>query len=130
MSDAQTIIAKLDELADLRTAATLSKADYEERRAEILKAVQDELDALDAEFKPLFEAVDERAQQLEAEIKEAVLYHGESVKGAHYNAVYTRGRVTWDTRRLDAYARHNPEVLEFRKEGQPSVSLRNQQRNE
>jgi len=46
-SNAQHIATKLDELAEIKAAADVTRLDYEAKRAEILKAVQAELDALD-----------------------------------------------------------------------------------
>jgi len=120
----ETIIAKLEELAELRAARTLTRLDYEQRRAEILKAVQAELDAVEAEYAPLFETADERVAALEAEIKEAVAEAGQSVKHGGIQAVYTRGRTTWDTRGLTRYAEPHPEINDYRREGKPSVSIR------
>ncbi len=48
-SAAQRITAKLDELAEIKAATEVTRLDYEAKRAEILKAVQAELDALDVE---------------------------------------------------------------------------------
>ena len=53
-----------------------------------------------------------------------MLTHGVSVKGRRLRAVFSRGRVSWDTDHLDAYASTRPEVGEFRTQSQPSVSLR------
>ena len=119
-----TIIAKLNELSDVRAALDATRLDYEAKRAEILKTVQAELDALTAEYQPLFDTSAERIATLTDEIKREVLNHGASVKGAHLQAVYSRGRVTWDTKGLDRYAVEHPEVMGFRKQGQPTVSLR------
>lgn len=118
------IAAKLDELADVRAAVDATRIDYEIKRTEILKAVQTELDALDAEYQPLLESSQARITALETEIKSAVLYYGASVKGSRLYAVYYRGRVTWDREELDRYAGSHPEILKYRKEGEPGVSLR------
>jgi len=123
-SNAQHIAAKLDELAEIKAAADITRLDYEAKRAEILKAVQAELDALDVEYKPLIDAAAERTAALEAEIKHDVLRHGQSVKGSQLHAVYYHGRVTWDTKSLDNYADAHPEILGFRKEAEPSIQLR------
>jgi hypothetical protein len=122
--DSSSIAARLDELAALRAAADMTRQEYEARRAEILRVVQAELEALDAEFQPLLDAAAQRQQALEAEIRGEVLAHGGSIRGAQMQAVYMRGRVTWDTRGLEDYAADNPAVLDFRREGQPSVQLR------
>ena len=121
MSD---IVSKLDELSDVQSAVDVARIDYEAKRAEILRTIQAELDALDAEYQPLFDISAERIKTLTEEIKQAVAQSGASVKGTHLHAVYTRGRVTWDTKGLDKFAVSHPEVVAYRKQGEPSVSLR------
>ena len=118
------IVAKLEELTELKAAAEITRLDYEAKRDEILKAVQAELEALEAEYAPLLEAAAARISALELEVKDEVLQHGASVKGGGWYAMYSRGRVTWDNKALDSYARAHPEIIRFRKEGAPSVSLR------
>ena len=53
----------------------------------------------------------------------------ESVSGGMYRAVYTQGRVSWDNDGMLSYALSHPDVLQFRKQGQPSVALRILDRN-
>lgn len=120
----EQVVGKLQRLADLRAAADVARLDYEAKRAEVLKKVQAELDAIDLEIKPVLDAAEENATALEAEIKNDVLLRGESLRGSVYQAVYVKGRVSWDNRGIADYARSHPEVLKFRKEGQPSVTLR------
>lgn len=118
------VSAKLERLSNLRGAADLARLDYESKRAEILKQVQAELDALDMEYNPILEATDENIAALENEIKTEVLLYGESVAGGSYRASYTQGRVSWDNEGMTKYASAHPDVLQFRKQGQPIVTLR------
>lgn len=118
------VIQKLERLADLRAAVDVARMDYEARRAEVLKKVQAELDAVEAEFQPALEAAEANAASLEAEIKNDVLLRGESLRGGIYQAIYMKGRISWDSSGISDYARLHPEVLQFRREGQPSVTLR------
>ncbi len=118
------IVDKLNRLTDLRAAVDLTRLNYESKRAELLKKIQPELDALETEYLPLLEAAEANAGALESEIKNGVLLRGESVHNEHFQAIYVKGRVSWDNAGISDYARAHPEVLEFRKEGQPSVSLR------
>ena len=118
------VTEKLERLSNLRSAADVTRLDYEAKRDEILKQVQAELDALDAEYKPLQEKVDESITSLEKEIKTDVLLHGESVQGGTYRAVYTKGRTSWDTGGIEKYAEQHPDVLFYRKQGESTVSLR------
>ena len=118
------VLRKLERLADLRAAVDVARMDYEAKRAEILRKVQAELDAVEAEFQPVLEGGEANASALEAEIKNDVLLRGESLHGGVYHAIYMKGRVSWDNQGINDYAQVHPEVLKFRKEGQPSVSLR------
>jgi hypothetical protein len=124
MSGADLILAKLNELAEVKAAEMVTRLDYEAKRNEILKTVLAELQALDSEYDPLFESAQNRAVELEDEIKQLTLQHGASVKGRQFQAVYSRGRISWDNPALDQYAANHPEILAYRREGEPSISLR------
>jgi hypothetical protein len=86
--------------------------------------IKEKLAEIDAEFDP---KVDELAQQksmLEADIKHEVLSAGRTVKGTYHSFVWSKPRVSWDTKALDGYALAHPEIQQFRTEGNPSVSVR------
>jgi len=115
----------LDQLADLRDALDdirLSKQDAVE--AAIPPDVKAELAAIDLEYAPMIEEAEAQCAALEQQVKAEVLAHGATVKGARVQAVYIKGRVTWDAKALDGYAMDHPELFAFRKEGAPSVSIR------
>jgi DNA-binding Lrp family transcriptional regulator len=118
------VAEKLERLSNLRNAADFTRLDYETKQTQILKQVQAELDALDSEYKPVLERVEENIAALENEIKTDVLLYGESVSGGMYRATYTQGRVSWDNDGMTNYAASHPDVLQFRKQGQPIVALR------
>ena len=118
------VSAKLERLSNLQGAAEIARLDYESKRAEILRQVQAELDALDFEYKPILDATEENIAALENEIKTDVLLYGETISGGSYRASYTQGRIAWDNEGMTRYAAAHPEVLQFRKQGQPIVSLR------
>ena len=61
---------------------------------------------------------------LEAEVKQEVIEAGQTIKGSCLQACYAKGRVSWDTKMLDGYVVAHPEVEQFRKVGEPSVSIR------
>ena len=118
------VAGKLDRLTNLQAAIDVTRLDYEAKRAAILGQVQAELDALDSEYKPLLESADENIAALETEIKTDVLLFGESVQAGTYRAVYMAGRVSWDSEGMARYAASHPDVIQFRKQGQPTVALR------
>lgn len=118
------VAEKLERLSNLRGAAEVARLNYEAKRAEILKQIQAELNALDLEYKPVLETAEENIAALENEIKTDVLLYGESISGGMYRASYSQGRISWDNEGMSKYAASHPEVLQFRKQGQPIVSLR------
>ncbi|CAG0941142.1 hypothetical protein ANRL1_00404 [Anaerolineae bacterium] len=116
---------RLDELSEVMAARDVARLDYEAAsKALIPPEIQTALSDLDAEFALRDAAIALNIQELEPEIKQAVLAHGASVKGAHLHAVWNKARVNWDARGLDRYAAQHPEVLIFRSDGDPSVALR------
>lgn len=79
---------------------------------------------IEAEFGQKAEALGANIEALEAEIKAGTLAHGATVKSGRFQAVWNKGRDTWDGKGLGAYAEAHPEVLEFRRQGEPSVTIR------
>lgn len=121
----QQIIELLEELAEVRAGIDLLNADRAIAQAAAIPAeVQQTLADIEAEYEPVLIKGNEKAKALEAEIKAAVLEHGASIKNAEIQAIYTKGRVTWNADALDGYAVNHPELFAFRKEGKPSVSIR------
>jgi hypothetical protein len=119
------VAGMLDRLSDLYAQQEALEA---EKQALILKTVPPEvkarLDDIEAEFAGKAQAASANIEELEGSIKTATLAHGESVRGAGFQAVWNKGRLTWDSKGLNAYADEHPEVLQYRKEGEPSVTIR------
>jgi len=86
--------------------------------------IKEKLAEIDAEFTPKVDALNSRNTTLIDTVKGEVLATGQTLNGSYHQAVFTKGRVSWDTKALDGYAAAHPEVATFRKEGQPSVSIR------
>jgi len=104
---------RLESLDELRAQRTLLVAD-----------IQAQITELTAERDMLSLDLDEAINALTKDIKDAVLTHGASVKAVHLHAVWSKPRTSWDTKALNGYAVAHPEILEFRKTGRPSVSIR------
>jgi hypothetical protein len=118
------ISQKIDQLANYQAQRDVLEL---EKQALIDQLIPPEIKArieeIEAEFSGQREAVDANIAELEDEIKAEVLRNGASVKGTFLRVVYHTGRITWNTKSLDAYARARPEILEFRKQGEPFVSI-------
>jgi len=118
------IAQRLALLEAARVAVAAANDEYEMRRAEILQRVQDELDALEVAFAKRLEPLREENAHAEEEARAAVLAYGSSFRYGRVQAAYARGRVTWDAKGLARFMESHPEVGQFRRVGQPSVSFR------
>jgi len=74
---------------------------------------------------------DERETQLTAEIaqqeaaiKDYVLATGATAQGTYLQALIMAPRITWDNKAMHVYSTLHPEVLAYRKVGEPSVQIR------
>jgi hypothetical protein len=119
------IAEKLNRLEELQAQREALDGEKQALMDEILgPELRARLAEVEAEFAQKREAVDGNIAALEAEIKADVLAHGETVRGARFQAVWNKGRESWDSKGLSAYAESNPDVLQFRKQGDPSVTIR------
>lgn len=107
---AQKALLELDKKAKIDSVLT----------PEIKKALAD----IDTEYASMSEGVDANIASLTEEIKAGVLEVCCTIKGEHMMAVFNKGRVSWDTKALDGVVALHPELAQFRKEGEPSVSIR------
>jgi hypothetical protein len=123
--DELSIKAKLDMLADLRSAADVLSANRQDLIDSVLgQELKGKLTDIDTEFSTKIAEANEKATALEAEVKQAIIDHGASVKGAYIHAIWVKGRESWDGKLLSGFAIAHPEILTARKVGDPSVSLR------
>ena len=115
----------LDRLAEYQAQRTIAELD---RQALIDSVLAPEIKAkladIDAEFADKVGAVDQNINDLTAQVKQAVISEGQTVKGNYLQAVYMKGRVSWDTKTLEGLAIVMPKLLDAKKEGDPSVSIR------
>lgn len=116
---------KLDQLSEYSSQLNVLDIARKDAIAKVLTPeIQAQLDAIDDEYAGMEDAVNANLEKLQDEIEADVLAAGASVKGTHLQAIWMKGRVSWDTKALDGYAAAHPEIAPFRKEGQPTVSIR------
>ena len=116
-------LARLDDAKAGKEIYTRKKQDL--MNSVITEEIKEKIRDIEAELAPDIERFDEIIKALEGEVKEATIAHGESVKGEHMKSVFVKGRVTWDSKGLEGYAVGNPDVLKFRKIGNPSARIGN-----
>ena len=105
--------ARLELNAEVQAQTHQVYADVAQRKAEI-----------EAEFAGSRRAVDENIEKLKAEIKAATKEIGYTVDGTNYQAIYVKGKKTWNSKRLDVYVERNPEIKSCYDVGEPSVTIR------
>jgi len=98
--------------------------DVEQKTKDVYAEINKRKTDIEIEFSGKANDADENIKQLEAEIKAEVKATGKSVKGKFLHAVYVKGRVTWNTDKMDAWVVDHPFLKEARKEGEPSITLR------
>lgn len=119
------IETQLNLLADLQAQEESIRLRYEERRQTIITdEILAQLAELDADMTAELSPLDGEIEYLTNAIKEKVITVKASVKGSFLQAVYSKPRVSWDTKGLDGYAVAHPEITTFRTTGAPSVSIR------
>lgn len=79
---------------------------------------------VEEEFENQIKQANENVSAFEDVIKAEVKAFGQSVKGELIMAVWSKPRVSWDQKGLDGFMVAHPEIKAFRKEGEPSVSIR------
>lgn len=115
---------KLDKIAELQFAQGKREQEKQALIDSILtQEIKDKIAEIEAEFTKTDNLTD-TISILTNEVKQEVIALGETVKGASLMAVWSKGRVSWDTKALDGYITAHPELGKFRKEGEPSVSIR------
>jgi len=116
--NAQDILNQLTEAYARRDLILMAKQDA--LPADVKKILEDN----EIAFADRLEANANLIADLEEQAKIAVLEAGETVRGGALQAVYNKGRVSWDTSKLDGLMIVLPELNQARKVGNPTVTLR------
>jgi DnaJ-domain-containing protein 1 len=118
-------IELLERYFELHDMLEFAIAQAQEKRDAVVPAeVRAVLQAIDEEFQPTISALESEIAETKREIERLVLQLGQTVKSTRAIAVYNKGRVTWDNQALEGFAVVHPEILAFRKEGEPYITIR------
>ena len=108
------------------------RVEHTQLPAQKLAAILQQLDPETAErVQAIVREFDDREAQLtadmaqrEAAIKAYILETGAGANGTYLQALIVAPRVTWDNKAMQVYSTLHPEVLAYRKVGEPSVQIR------
>jgi hypothetical protein len=99
-------------------------ADLQAQVKDVYRQIETRKLEIEAEFGGKLDDLKANVDKLTTAIKLAVIAEGKTVKAQFYQAVYVKGRITWNTDMLDGMIVAFPDLAKARKEGQPSVTLR------
>lgn len=115
----------LTALRELRAMLDAARMDMQACMDSVLtKEQHQEISDIRMEFVPRIEEMEEKIGEYEQSIRDVVLAAGESQAASGLQAVYAKGRVSWDTRALDALTDAHPWLAKYKRVGDPSVSIR------
>jgi carboxylesterase type B len=114
--------SEIEQDVEQKRTALFNKAQFD--TAKVYAEIEARKKEIAAEFAGKEQAAAENIAKLEAEIKAEVKAFGKSVKGKHFHAVYNKGRITWNTDKMEAWIVDHPFLKDARKEGEPSISIR------
>lgn len=117
------IIKNLNVLAELREVIKAYQVELDDVIEQAFRNSPD-LDTRRLEIVESLEMLGEKSSvQTKALIVE-VIASEDTVTGEKLQAVFSKGRTTWDTKKLEGYTLAHPELNELKKTGKPSVSIR------
>lgn len=118
-------VEKLERLGEIKKAIEKLKADETAEIQTILTPeIRAEIEKIGLKWAEKIAEFQSLKEQLEAEVTAEVLTAGETVKSPEVMAVWCKGRVSWDGKKLDGMMALIPQLDEARKVGEPTVSFR------
>ena len=116
---------KLNRLYELKSAlAEMEKRKQAEVDTILTPEILTQVEEIRKKWADTTESMTAESTELEAEIKADVLAGKETVKGAQLMAVWNKGRVSWDGKKLDGMRALIPQLDTARKVADPTVTIR------
>jgi hypothetical protein len=84
---------------------------------------------MDTEINAERQKLSDELETLTKEVSDAVLEQGQTVSSEHLQAVFNSGRITWESKALDALVDIHPYLAKHRKVGNPYVTIRDKNRD-
>ena len=79
------------------------------------------IEEIESEFADRSKGIEGEIASIKRDVAEKVIGFGATVRGSHWQAVWVKARVQWNDKGLREYAESHPELLTFRRQGQPTV---------
>lgn len=118
-------IDALDRYAECETFLDVARLRHEEAmEALVPQELKDEMRRLKSLYAAAISGTTSELGELRKQINAITLALQHTVRGEYRQAVWNKGRTTWDMPALKAYAKTHPEVAVLKKTGKPSVTVR------
>jgi hypothetical protein len=117
----EKMLAQLDELRSAVDVVELEKRALIDQV--LTPEIREKVAEIEAEYRGRADVVLAKCAEVENAVKTAVVELGETVSGEHLRANFCPGRVSWDTKGLDKAIALIPALSQYRKEGNPYVSI-------
>lgn len=116
---------KLDDLALAKARLHLVRAEQETKIEQIIpQELMDQIQDIKDELSPALKMAEQKIKEIEEDIKNDIIFLGETVKGSAIMGVFNQGRDSVNVSGLMGYAKEHPEVKSFIKKGSPYVSFK------
>lgn len=125
MTDQFTAEVLLDKLVELKAQIDMLAFNKEKLIDNVLTPeIRQQIQDIEAEFIPMMDDVNQAISDTEAHIKTDILARGETAHNDVLEAVFTNGRTTWDTKGLNEAIKVLPQLEQYKKTGDPYVTIR------
>ena len=118
------VARRLSRVESSRLALSALDDEYQARRADVLRQVQAEIDAIDTEFAPRLDTAREACEAAEREARPPCSPTGRRSRTDASGRCSREGASARTTKGLARHMESYPELGQFRRVGQPSVSFR------
>lgn len=118
-------IDALDKYAEYEAFLDVARMRHEDAlEALVPQELKDEMRRLKALYRVETDSAQSELTELRGTIDTITLALRHTVRGERKQAVWNKGRTTWDMPALRVYAKSHPEVAALKKTGKPSVTVR------
>ena len=115
----------LDKYSDNLLGIELLSAEKEKLKESVITLeIKQMLAEIDVEFNQKTAPLTLENEHLMAQVKSSVIEKGETLTGSWHQAVFMRGRISWDSKGLAGFSVAHPEIQVFQHVGDPSVSVK------
>ena len=121
MTEAQELLVRLEAMYDKRELQ--DKSEQALIDSILTPEIKMRIESIKAEYMAQNIGLAANIAETEKVLREIALQGCKPIKGEKWQVVWVKPRVTWDGKALESFAETYPQVLNFRKSGNPSTRI-------